>query len=149
MSQAALLNHIHITSLIFFGGPRPCLVRHTSFGKITEEKDCHRRPSIVHREIIFQLGYSSGHIGNPFFPFFYPHCSEYPAPFHLMWPRISNQKILDPLWVVQCCRYPHDFKNRTYLTYVHLIKREVLQGDWHRIHGGGISTPRTAEGQWY
>ena len=48
-----------------------------------------------HREIIFQLGYNSGHIANPFSPLFYPHRSEYPAPFHLMWPRINNQKVLD------------------------------------------------------
>ena len=30
-------------------------------------------------------------------PLFYPHRSEYPAPFHVMWPRINNQKILDPV----------------------------------------------------
>ena len=51
----------------------------------------------LHREIIFQLGYNSGHIANPFSPLFYPPRSEYPAPFHLMCPRINNQKILDPL----------------------------------------------------
>ena len=45
--------------------------------------------------IIFQLGYYSGHIGNPFSPLFYPHRSEYLASFHLMWPRINNQNILD------------------------------------------------------
>ena len=50
-----------------------------------------------HREIIVQLDYNSGHIGNPFSPFFYPHRSEYTAPFYLMWPRINNQTILDPL----------------------------------------------------
>ena len=51
-----------------------------------------------HSEIIFQLGYDSGHIGNHFSPLFYPHRSEYPFPFHLMWQRINNQKILDPVW---------------------------------------------------
>ena len=51
-----------------------------------------------HSGIIFQLGYDAGHIGNPFSPLFYPNRSEYPAPFHLMWPRINNEKILDPLW---------------------------------------------------
>ena len=45
--------------------------------------------------IIFQLGYDSGYIGNPFSPLFYPNRSEYPVPFHLMWPGIDNQKILD------------------------------------------------------
>ena len=44
-----------------------------------------------HSGIIFQLGYISGYIGNPFSPLFYPHHSEYSAPFHLMWPRINNQ----------------------------------------------------------
>ena len=52
---------------------------------------------ISHSGIIFQLGYDTGHIGNPFFPHFYPHRSEYPAPLHLMWPRINNQQILDPV----------------------------------------------------
>ena len=52
----------------------------------------------THSGIIFQLGYDSSHIGNPFSPLFYPHCSEYPAPFHLMYPRINNQNILDPPW---------------------------------------------------
>ena len=51
-----------------------------------------------HCEIIVQLGYNSGHIGNPFSPLFYPPRSEHPALFHLMWPRIHKQKILDPLW---------------------------------------------------
>ena len=37
--------------------------------------------SSPHREIIVQLGYDSGHIANPFSPLFYPHRSEYPAPF--------------------------------------------------------------------
>ena len=50
----------------------------------------------MHSGIIFQWGYNSDHIGNPFSPLFYPHRSDYPAPFHLMWPRISIQKILDP-----------------------------------------------------
>ena len=49
--------------------------------------------------IIVQLGYNSGHIANPFSPLFHPHRSEYPAPFHLMWPRINNQTILDPLCI--------------------------------------------------
>ena len=44
-----------------------------------------------------QLGYNSGHMGDPFSPLFYPPHSEHPAPFHLMCPRIYNQKILDPL----------------------------------------------------
>ena len=51
-----------------------------------------------HSGIIFQLGCNSDHIGNPFSSLFYPHRSEYPTPFHLMWPRIHNQKILDPVW---------------------------------------------------
>ena len=54
---------------------------------------------IGHREMIAQLGYNSGHIGNPFSPLFYPHRPEYPGPFHPMWPRINNQKILDPVWI--------------------------------------------------
>ena len=52
----------------------------------------------AHREIIIQVGYNSGHIANPFSPLFYPHRSEYTTPFHLMCPRINNQKLLDPLW---------------------------------------------------
>ena len=51
----------------------------------------------MHREIIVQLGYNSGHIANTFFPLFYSHSFEYPAPFHLMWQRINNRDILDPL----------------------------------------------------
>ena len=51
-----------------------------------------------HNGIIFQLGYDSGHISKPFSPLFYPHRSEYPVPFHLMWPRIKNQKVFDPVW---------------------------------------------------
>ena len=51
----------------------------------------------THREIIVQLGYNSGHMANPFSPLFYPHRSECLAPFNLMWPRINNQNILDPL----------------------------------------------------
>ena len=43
------------------------------------------------------LALCSGHIGNPLSPLFYPQRSEYPAPFHVMWPRITNQKILDPV----------------------------------------------------
>ena len=54
----------------------------------------------MHREIIVQLGYNSGHIANTFFPLFYPYSFEYPAPFHLMWPIINNQSILDLLWFV-------------------------------------------------
>ena len=50
-----------------------------------------------HREIIFQSGYNSGHIANPFSPLFSPHRSEYPTPFHLMWPRNNNQIIWDPV----------------------------------------------------
>ena len=50
----------------------------------------------MHREIILQLGDISRHIANPISPLFYPHHSEYPAPFHL---RINDQKILDPLWM--------------------------------------------------
>ena len=49
--------------------------------------------------IIFQLGYNSGHIGNPFYTLFYHRRSKYPAPFHLMWPRINNQKFLDPVCI--------------------------------------------------
>ena len=49
--------------------------------------------------ITMKSSFNSGHIGNPFSPLFHPHCSEYPAIFHLMWPRIKNQKILDPVWV--------------------------------------------------
>ena len=56
-------------------------------------------PYLGHSGIIFQLGYDSGHIGNPFSPLFYPHRSEYPASFHLMWPRINNQKILNPVCI--------------------------------------------------
>ena len=56
------------------------------------------------REIIVQLGYNSGHIVNPFSPLLSPHRSEYPAPFHLMWQRINNQKILDPLCLVDHVR---------------------------------------------
>ena len=52
----------------------------------------------MHREIIIQLGYNSGHIANPFSPLFYPQRSEYPAPFYLMWPRIDDKKIVNPLW---------------------------------------------------
>ena len=37
--------------------------------------------TIRHREIIAQLGYNSGHIIDPFSPFFYPDRSEYPALF--------------------------------------------------------------------
>ena len=44
-----------------------------------------------------QLDYNSGHIGNPIYPLFYPYSSEYPAPFPLIWPRINNQKNLDPV----------------------------------------------------
>ena len=51
-----------------------------------------------HCEINVQLGYNSGHIGIPFSPHFYPPRSEYPAPLHLMWPRIDIQTILGPLW---------------------------------------------------
>ena len=31
-------------------------------------------------------------------PSFYPHRSEFLAPFHTMWPRIENQNILKPGW---------------------------------------------------
>ena len=55
-----------------------------------------------HSGIIFQLGYNSGHIGNPFTSLFYPHRSEYPA-FHLVWPKSKNQKILDPVCCVYLC----------------------------------------------
>ena len=51
----------------------------------------------VHCDIIIQLGYKSGHIGNPFSPLYYPHRFEYPAPFHIMLPRIDNQTIWDPV----------------------------------------------------
>ena len=58
---------------------------------------------IPHSGIIFQSGYTSDHIGNPFSPpLFYPHRSKYPAPFNLMWPRINIQKILDPLCSKSC-----------------------------------------------
>ena len=63
---------------------------------------------IAHREIIIQLGSNSGHIGNPFFLLFYPRRSEFPTPFHLIWPRINNQKTLDPVWDVNalgCVRF--------------------------------------------
>ena len=53
--------------------------------------------NLYHSGIIFQLGYNSGHIGKHSPPLFYPHRSEYPAPFHLMWPRMNNEKILDPM----------------------------------------------------
>ena len=46
---------------------------------------------IQHSGIIFQSGYNSGHIDNPFPPLFYPYRSEYLAPFHVMWPKIDNQ----------------------------------------------------------
>ena len=36
------------------------------------------------------------------------HLSEYPAPFHIMWPRMNNQKILYPLCAHRNSRY--DFK---------------------------------------
>ena len=52
---------------------------------------------MAHSGIIFQLGYNSGHISNPFSPLFYPHHYDCPAHFHLIWPRINNQKILDPV----------------------------------------------------
>ena len=65
---------------------------------------------MIHREIIVQLGYNSGHIANPFSPLFYPHRSEYPAPFHIMWPRINFQKILDP-------QYPYDINNSEQYSY--------------------------------
>ena len=58
----------------------------------------------MHREIIFQLDYNSGHIANPFSLLFYPHRSEHPAPFHLMCPRINNQNILDPLGYIKRLR---------------------------------------------
>ena len=54
-----------------------------------------------HCEIIVQLGYNSGHIGNPSSPFFYPHRSEYTAPSHPMCPRIDNQNVLDPVCMVK------------------------------------------------
>ena len=31
-------------------------------------------------------------------PLFYPHGWNTLPPFHLVWPRINNQKILDPVW---------------------------------------------------
>ena len=62
----------------------------------TQNYVCTFKTNPYHREIIFQLVYIYGHIANPFSPLFYLHCSEYPAPFHVMWPRINNQNILDP-----------------------------------------------------
>ena len=48
---------------------------------------------------IVQLGYNSVHIANPYSSLFYPHCSNTLPPFHLMWPRINIQNILDPLCI--------------------------------------------------
>ena len=55
------------------------------------------KPWITQCEIILQLGNNSGHSGNPFSPLFYPYRLEFPEPFHLMWPRIDDQNILDPV----------------------------------------------------
>ena len=49
----------------------------------------------VHREIIVQLGNNSGHIANPFSPLFYPHRSDFPAPFHLM----GQELIIKRFWI--------------------------------------------------
>ena len=68
------------------------LFSHLYVGKIPYQ-------AMIHSGIIFHIGYDSGHIGNPFSPLFHPHRSEYPAPFLLMWPRINNQKIVDPVWL--------------------------------------------------
>ena len=68
------------------------LFSHLYVGKIPYQ-------AMIHSGIIFHIGYDSGHIGNPFSPLFHPHRSEYPAPFHRMWPRINNQNILDPVCI--------------------------------------------------
>ena len=51
---------------------------------------------LPHGGITFKLCYNSVHKSNPFSPLFYPHRSEFLAPFHTMWPRIDNQNILKP-----------------------------------------------------
>ena len=55
--------------------------------------------TFFHREIIFQLGYNSGHIANPFSPSFSPSFGI-PCPRSSNVAKINNQKILDPLWSV-------------------------------------------------
>ena len=49
---------------------------------------------IVHGGITRESCYNSDHTSNPFSPLFYPHRSEFLAPFHTMWPRTDNQNIL-------------------------------------------------------
>ena len=88
--------------------------------------------STAHIGIIFQLGYDSGHIGNPFYPLFYYHLSEYPAPFHIMWPRMNNQKILYPLCAHRNSRY--DFKPLRSLSGADLMGGKRI---FEAIGGGG------------
>ena len=57
--------------------------------------------TIYHGGITLELCYNSGHISNPFSPFFYPQRSEFLTPFYTKWPRIDNQNVLKPGWGVR------------------------------------------------
>ena len=46
---------------------------------------------IIWHSVIPLLLCYSGHVSNPITTLFYPHRSEFLAPFHTMWPKIDNQ----------------------------------------------------------
>ena len=91
----------------------------------------------LHREIIVQVGYNYSYIANPFYPLFYPNRSKYPAPFHLMWPGINIQNILEPQWLVfSKCQPPFFicFMNQNSINPISVLREGLMRADYK---GGG------------
>ena len=68
-------------------------------------------------------------------PLFYPPRSEYPAPFHLMWPRINKQQILDSVCNRSIEKAVHNLETRELCLFQIEVHQtfKVLNPNWDLV----------------